>query len=80
MALGKGALDLGVEFRGAVYPVEVKKRSYYDKSHAKAHEQVARYMDRLGKTEGWHCRMLCMLSQKDKCLRTFLCSQRKAFP
>ena len=53
MALGKGALDLGVEFRGAVYPVEVKKRSYYDKSHAKAHEQVARYMDRLGKTEGW---------------------------
>ena len=53
MALGKGALDLGVEFRGAVYPVEVKKRSYYDKSHAKAHEQVARYMDRLGKSEGW---------------------------
>ena len=53
MALGKGALDLGVEFRGAVYPVEVKKRSYYDKSHVKAHEQVARYMDRLGKTEGW---------------------------
>ena len=53
MALGKGALDLGVEFRGAVYPVEVKKRAYYDKSHAKAHEQVARYMDRLGKTEGW---------------------------
>ena len=53
MALGKGALDLGVEFRGAVYPVEVKKRAYYDKSHAKAYEQVARYMDRLGKTEGW---------------------------
>ena len=53
MALGKGALDLGVEFRGAVYPVEVKKRSYYDKSHTKAYEQVVRYMDRLGKTEGW---------------------------
>ena len=53
MALGKGALDLGVEFRGAVYPVEVKKLAYYDKSHTKAYEQVARYMDRLGKTEGW---------------------------
>ena len=53
MALGKGALDLGVEFRGAVYPVEVKKLSYYEKSHEKAYRQVLGYMDRLGQSEGW---------------------------
>ena len=53
MALGSGRLDLGVKYRNAVYAVEVKTAANYAKSHAKAYEQVARYMDRLGKTEGW---------------------------
>ena len=53
MALGSGRLDLGVHFSGAVYAVEVKTLAYYEKSHEKAHEQVLRYMDRLGVSEGW---------------------------
>ena len=53
MALGRGRLDLGVHFRGAVYAVEVKTRALYEKSHEKAHRQVLGYMDRLGVAEGW---------------------------
>ena len=53
MALGSGRLDLGVHFRGAVYAVEVKTRKLYEKSPEKAREQVLRYMDRLGQSEGW---------------------------
>ena len=53
MALGSERLDLGVHFRGAVYPVEVKTAALYGKSHEKAHRQVLRYMDRLGQLEGW---------------------------
>ena len=53
MALGSERLDLGVHFRGAVYAVEVKTLAFYDKSHVKAHEQILRYMDRLGQKEGW---------------------------
>ena len=53
MALGSGRLDLGVHFRGAVYAVEVKTRKLYEKSREKAREQILRYMDRLGQSEGW---------------------------
>ena len=53
MALGKGALDLGVLFRGAKYAVEVKLKYNYEKSHDKAYDQVRRYMDHLGVDEGW---------------------------
>ena len=53
MALGRGRLDLGVHFRGAVYAVEVKTRTLYEKSREKAHQQVLGYMDRLGVPEGW---------------------------
>ena len=53
MALGSGRLDLGIMFRGAVYAVEVKTAANYAKSHEKAHQQVLRYMDRLGVAEGW---------------------------
>ena len=53
MALGSGRLDLGIMFRGAVYAVEVKTADNYAKSHEKAHQQVLRYMDRLGVAEGW---------------------------
>ena len=53
MALGSGRLDLGVHFRGAVYAVEVKTADGYAKSHEKAHQQILRYMDRLGVAEGW---------------------------
>ena len=53
MALGSGRLDLGVHFRGAVYAVEVKTLKLYEKTREKAREQVLRYMDRLGVSEGW---------------------------
>lgn len=36
-----------------MYAIEVKTLAYYEKSHEKAHEQVLRYMDRLGVSEGW---------------------------
>ena len=53
MALGSGRLDLGVKFRGATYAVEVKTTVLYQKSPDAAHEQMLRYMDRLGVPEGW---------------------------
>jgi hypothetical protein len=53
MALGKGALDLGVLFRGGKYAVEVKLRYLWDKSPEKALAQVRRYTDHLGVEEGW---------------------------
>ena len=53
MALGSGRLDLGVVFRDRTYAVEVKTVAYYEKSPEAAHEQMARYMDRLGVNEGW---------------------------
>ena len=53
MALGKGALDLGVLFRGGKYAVEVKLKYNYEKNHEKAYDQVCRYMDHLGEPEGW---------------------------
>ena len=53
MALGKGALDLGVLFRKAKYAVEVKLRYNYEKNRDKSYAQVCRYMDHLGVTEGW---------------------------
>ena len=53
MALGSGRLDLGVKFHDATYAVEVKTTAYYEKSPEAAHEQMGRYMDRLGVSEGW---------------------------
>ena len=53
MALGKGALDLGVLFRGGKYAVEVKLKYNYEKSPEKAYAQVLRYVDHLGQSEGW---------------------------
>ena len=53
MALGKGALDLGVLFRGAKYAVEVKLRYLWEKNPDKALAQVRGYVDRLGVEEGW---------------------------
>ena len=53
MALGKGALDLGVLFRKAKYAVEVQLRYNYEKNRDKSYAQVCRYMGHLGVTEGW---------------------------
>ena len=53
MALGKGALDLGVLFRGGKHAVEVKLKYLYEKNREKAYDQVCRYMDHLGEPEGW---------------------------
>ena len=53
MALGKGALDLGVLFRGFKYAVEVKLRYLWDRNPDKALAQVRGYVDRLGVEDGW---------------------------
>ena len=53
MALGKGALDLGVLFREGKYAVEVKLKYNYEKRPEKAYAQVLRYVDHLGQNEGW---------------------------
>ena len=53
MAIGRGRLDLGVKFGGETFAVEVKTAALYAKSPEKAHEQMLRYMDGLGVSEGW---------------------------
>ena len=53
MALGKNALDLGVVYHEEKYAVEVKMKYNYDRSPQKAHAQVVKYIDSLGKSEGW---------------------------
>ena len=53
MALGKGALDLGVLFRDGKYAVEIKLKYNYDKNPEKTSAQVLRYVDHLGQDEGW---------------------------
>jgi hypothetical protein len=50
--LGRGALDLLVEWRGARHAIEVKLRRDTE-TEAEALEQVARYLDGLGAGEGW---------------------------
>src|SRR5215468_7887033 len=50
--LGRGALDLMVEWRGQRHAVEVKLRRDTE-TEAEALEQVARYLDALGLDEGW---------------------------
>ena len=53
MAIGRGRLDLGVKFGGETYAVEVKTAKLYAKSPEKAHDQMLKYMDGLGQSEGW---------------------------
>jgi hypothetical protein len=52
MAVGSGRLDLCLVYDGQYYPVEVKLwrgEKYYDRSI----NQIVRYMDTFGCTEGW---------------------------
>jgi len=51
-ALGRGALDLWVEFGGAKHVIEVKLRRRTD-TEEDTYEQVLRYLDHVGLTEGW---------------------------
>ena len=53
MALGRGALDLGIVFHGNKYAVEIKLAANYAKNRVKSHEQLKRYLDTLGVNEGW---------------------------
>ena len=53
MALGRGALDLGIIFHGNKYAVEIKLAANYAKNRVKSHEQLKRYLDTLGVNEGW---------------------------
>jgi hypothetical protein len=50
--LGRGALDLMIEWRGARHAVEVKLRRDTE-TEADALSQVARYLDTAGLDEGW---------------------------
>ncbi|MDM8525370.1 ATP-binding protein [Desulfococcaceae bacterium HSG8] len=52
MASGTGRLDICLHFRGADYPIELKLR-YGRKTRKKGKDQIARYMDKLGCSEGW---------------------------
>ena len=51
-ALGRGALDLVVEWRGTRHAIEVKLRRDTE-TEEEALEQVARYLDAAGLKEGW---------------------------
>ena len=53
MALGRGALDLGIVFHGNKYAVEIKLAANYAKNRVKSHEQLKCYLDTLGVNEGW---------------------------
>ncbi len=50
--LGRGALDLMIERRGARHVIEVKLRRDIE-TETDALEQVARYLDTAGLAEGW---------------------------
>jgi hypothetical protein len=50
--LGRGALDLLIEWRAERHAIEVKLRRG-STTEARALEQVVRYLDRLGLSEGW---------------------------
>jgi hypothetical protein len=50
--LGRGALDLMVEWRGKRHAIEVKLRRH-TQTEAAAREQVLRYLDAMGLDEGW---------------------------
>jgi Holliday junction resolvase-like predicted endonuclease len=51
-ALGRGALDLVIEWQGARHLIEVKVRRD-TQTEERALEQVAAYLDSLGLAEGW---------------------------
>jgi hypothetical protein len=51
-ALGRGALDLIIEWKGARHVIEVKVRRD-TQTEERALEQVASYLDSLGLSEGW---------------------------
>ena len=51
-ALGKGALDLLIEWKAQRVVVETKLRRDTE-TEDEAHEQVVRYLDALGIAEGW---------------------------
>lgn len=50
--LGRGALDIAIEWRGARHAIEVKLRRDME-TEAESLAQVARYLDSLGLSEGW---------------------------
>ena len=51
-ALGKGAVDLLVEWKTQRIAIEIKLRRD-NKTEAEALEQVACYLEQLGESEGW---------------------------
>ncbi len=52
MASGAGRLDLYIHYQGFNYPIELKIR-YSDTTSIEGRKQLAKYMDKLGCTEGW---------------------------
>jgi hypothetical protein len=51
-AAGKGRMDICVHFKGHDYPIEIKLWRG-DKTVTSGREQLARYLDSLGTSEGW---------------------------
>jgi hypothetical protein len=51
-ALGLGYVDIAVQYAGRYYPIELKLKDN-ERSRAKSHEQLLRYMDSLQAKEGW---------------------------
>jgi len=56
-ALGRGAIDVLVEYGGQGFPIEVKRvakeKVALESVIAAGTDQLARYLDTLGQTEGW---------------------------
>jgi hypothetical protein len=52
MASGAGRLDLYIQYKGFNYPIELKIR-YGEKTYKEGQQELAKYMDKLGCSEGW---------------------------
>lgn len=51
MALGSYRLDIGLDFRGKTYAIEIKMKDHYEETKAVA--QLGRYLEKLNVMEGW---------------------------
>jgi hypothetical protein len=52
MASGAGRLDIYIQYQGLNYPIELKIR-YGEKTYQEGEQQLAKYMDKQGCSEGW---------------------------
>lgn len=57
--LGRGAVDLFIEWKGARHAIEIKLRRDAE-TESEGAEQLARYLDTLGEAEGWLPRLMAV--------------------